>query len=165
VVGIKKNWRLRLDMKKIIIGFIGILISVGFYSSTSLVSAGPFDSAKNQACQGLEFEENTTGECDDAGAGDKLDNTVASVINIASLAVGAISVIMVIIGGMKYVTSQGDSNGITSAKNTIVYAIVGLIIVVLSQIIVRFVIDRSTDAGNSATEQKFDLNNASSPTR
>lgn len=74
---------------------------------------------------------------------DTLQNTVTSVINILSLVVGTVAVVMVIVGGMKYVSSQGDSSAIASAKNTIVYALVGLVIVALAQVIVRFVVQRS----------------------
>lgn len=133
-------------MKKILLGFAGLLISVGLYSSTALVSAGPFDSARSQACQGLEFDDNATGECNEEGAGEKIDSTVTAVINIASLVVGAVAVIMVIIGGLKYVSSQGDSSGTAAAKNTIMYALIGLIIVALAQVMVRFVINRSSEA-------------------
>jgi hypothetical protein len=55
-----------------------------------------------------------------------------------------VAVIMIIVGGLKYITSGGDSGNITSAKNTILYAIVGLIVVALAQIIVRFVLERAT---------------------
>lgn len=53
---------------------------------------------------------------------------------------GVVSVIMIIIGGLKYITSAGDSGNVSGAKNTILYAIIGLVIVALSQIIVRFVL-------------------------
>jgi hypothetical protein len=52
---------------------------------------------------------------------------------------------MIIIGGLKYVTSAGDSNSITSAKNTILYAIIGIIIAASAQFLVQFVL-RRTDA-------------------
>lgn len=78
-----------------------------------------------------------------------IDNTVVAVINIVSGVVGVISVIMVIIGGLKYTSSQGDSSGISSAKNTIIYAVVGLVIVVLAQVIVRFVVGRVTTLPSS----------------
>jgi len=73
-----------------------------------------------------------------------VNNTIALVINIISLVVGVIAVIMIIIGGLKYITSGGDSGNITGAKNTILYAIIGLIIVALAQIIVRFVLAKVT---------------------
>lgn len=61
-------------------------------------------------------------------------------INIFSIVVGVIAVIMIIVGGLKYITSSGDSGNVTSAKNTILYAVIGLVIVALAQVIVRFVL-------------------------
>ncbi|MBQ3430803.1 hypothetical protein IJG20_01705 [Candidatus Saccharibacteria bacterium] len=53
--------------------------------------------------------------------------------------VGAISVIMLIIGGLRYALSAGDSKKVTDAKNTILYALIGLAIAILSYAIVDFV--------------------------
>lgn len=75
-----------------------------------------------------------------------VDGVIKTIINILSLIVGIIAVIMIIIGGLKYITSSGDSNNITSAKNTILYAIIGLIIVALAQVIVLFVLDKTVGA-------------------
>lgn len=71
-----------------------------------------------------------------------VDSVIRTIINILSLIVGIVAVIMIIIGGLKYITSSGDANNISSAKNTILYAIIGLIIVALAQVIVRFVLDQ-----------------------
>src|SRR3989344_2084484 len=71
-----------------------------------------------------------------------VDNIIKLVINIFSLIVGVVSVIMIIIGGLKYITSGGDSGNVTGAKNTILYAIIGLVIVALAQFVVRFVLCR-----------------------
>jgi hypothetical protein len=57
-------------------------------------------------------------------------------------ATGAISVIMVIIGGFKYTLSAGDSNATSSAKNTIMYSIIGLVVAILAQVIVSFILSR-----------------------
>jgi hypothetical protein len=57
------------------------------------------------------------------------------------LAVGVISVFMLIYGGLRYITSGGDSKKVTDAKNTILYAIVGLIVAILAFAIVRFVLN------------------------
>lgn len=54
--------------------------------------------------------------------------------------IGAISVLMIIIGGIRYTTSNGDQSAVTSAKNTILYSIIGLIVAMLSYGIVHFVI-------------------------
>jgi hypothetical protein len=51
---------------------------------------------------------------------------------------------MVIYGGFKYITSGGDSGKVTSAKNTIVYAAIGLVVVALAQFIVKFVLGKAS---------------------
>ncbi|HMI09089.1 MAG TPA: hypothetical protein VK497_01680 [Candidatus Saccharimonadales bacterium] len=63
------------------------------------------------------------------------------VINLLLTALGMISIIMIIIGGVRYTTSQGDSSGIKSAKDTIVYSVVGLVVAILSYSIVNFVLE------------------------
>ncbi len=78
-----------------------------------------------------------------------VNDIIATVINIFSLVVGVVSVIMIIVGGLKYITSGGDSGNVSGAKNTILYAIVGLVIVALAQIIVRFVLTRVTESGGT----------------
>ncbi len=90
-----------------------------------------------------------TGGCAADDPQQKVNNIITTVINIFSLVVGVVSVIMIIIGGLKYITSGGESNNVTSAKNTIMYALIGLVIVVLAQVIVRFVLTRvlEQDAG------------------
>jgi len=84
----------------------------------------------------------------ESGAGATVDNLVADIINIISLIVGVVSVIMIIIGGLRYITSNGDSGNVTNAKNTILYAIIGLVVVALAQLIVRFVIERTASTSS-----------------
>ncbi|MBM3210512.1 hypothetical protein FJZ39_04200 [Candidatus Saccharibacteria bacterium] len=66
---------------------------------------------------------------------------IKMVINILLFIVGIISVIMLIIGGIRYATSGGDSGSVTSAKNTILYAIIGLIVAIFAYAIINFVVD------------------------
>jgi len=63
------------------------------------------------------------------------------ITNTALMIVGIISVIMLVWGGLRYVMSGGDSKKVTDAKNTVLYAIIGLIIAVLSYAIVNFVLN------------------------
>jgi hypothetical protein len=74
----------------------------------------------------------------------KVNQTIALIINIFSVVVGVVAVIMVIVGGFKYITSNGDSGNVSGAKNTILYAVIGLVVVALAQFIVRFVLNRAT---------------------
>lgn len=86
------------------------------------------------------------------GDGNCIGNTIAdkplfgdgsifqSVADVLIFVVGAASVIMVIIGGLKYVLSGGDSAGVKGAKDTILYAIIGIIVAALAYALVHFVI-------------------------
>lgn len=74
------------------------------------------------------------------------NNIITKIINILSVIVGVIAVIMIVVGGFRYITSGGSSEKVTAAKNTILYALIGLIIVALAQVIVRFVLQKTTQA-------------------
>jgi hypothetical protein len=99
-----------------------------------------------QVTCGTEFEQNTGGQgCTPSSSGKNLVDVITDVINIFSWIVGAVSVIMIIYGGFRYITSAGNDANVTSAKNTILYAIIGLVIVALAQVIVRFVMTQFTN--------------------
>jgi uncharacterized membrane protein len=87
----------------------------------------------------------TTETCNTNANASKLNTLIKNIINIFSILVGIVAVIMIIVGGFRYITSGGDSGNVTTAKNTILYAIVGLVIVALAQFIVRFVLEKSTN--------------------
>lgn len=63
------------------------------------------------------------------------------IVNIMLFLVGAIAVIMLIVGGIRYVTSGGAQDQVTAAKNTIMYAIVGIVVAVLAYAVVNFVVN------------------------
>lgn len=64
------------------------------------------------------------------------------IVKILLYIIGAVSVIMIIIGGVRYTISQGDSAAITAAKNTILYAVIGLIVAIFAYAIVDFVVSK-----------------------
>lgn len=70
------------------------------------------------------------------------DGIVRKVINLLMTLAGVIAVIVIIIGGIRYTTSGGDAGNTKSAKNTILYAIIGLVVAIMSFAIVNFVLDR-----------------------
>ena len=67
-----------------------------------------------------------------------------TITNVLLYVIGAISVIMLIIGGIRYVVSGGDSGAVTSAKNTILYAVIGIVVAILAYALVNFVITSFT---------------------
>lgn len=66
--------------------------------------------------------------------------TMAQVISTLLVVLGMIAVIMIIVGGIRYATANGDQSAIKSAKNTILYAVVGVVIAILAYAIVNFTI-------------------------
>ena len=68
------------------------------------------------------------------------------IANTLIFIVGAISVIYLIIGALRYVTSNGDSKAVTAAKDTILYAVIGVVIAVISFALVQFVINALNNA-------------------
>jgi len=115
---------------------LGLLIP----ASVPAMVGAQVDINKN-LCAGASFA--ADGTCDDAsGAAAKtaVGDYIIAGVNILSILVGVIAVVMIIIGGIKYITSNGDAGNVTGAKNTIMYALIGLIIVALSQVIVKFVL-------------------------
>jgi len=73
---------------------------------------------------------------------DKVQDIVKTVINTIIFVLGMIAVIMIVIGGVRYTTSNGDSSSVKAAKDTILYAVVGLVVAILAYAIVNFVLGR-----------------------
>ncbi len=88
----------------------------------------------------------TAGTCKTTtnGGATSLNTIISDIINIFSVIVGVVAVIMIIVGGFRYVTSGGKDESVKTAKNTILYALIGLVIVALAQIIVKFVLNKAT---------------------
>ncbi len=113
----------------------------------AVVSAADDPNIQGSLCTGaanLQFGEPGDCQTNKQETEDKVNNLVAQIINIFSVVVGIVAVIMIIIGGFRYITSGGDSGNVTGAKNTILYAIIGLVIVALAQFIVKFILSKAT---------------------
>jgi hypothetical protein len=107
-------------------------------------------SAVDDLCEGIGSDASGDG-CVQEDGGPSVEGIIGTVINILSLIVGIVAVIMIIFGGFKYITAGGDSGQLTSARHTITYAIVGLVIVALAQFIVQFVIQQVTGSNEEET--------------
>jgi hypothetical protein len=100
-------------------------------TAVSLVSAMP---VRAQVSSGIGATESAASTAD----GD-LSTIINNTINILLFIVGAAAVIMLIIGGIRYILSSGDQTAVAAAKNTILYAIIGVIVAMLAYAIVNFV--------------------------
>ena len=83
-------------------------------------------------------------DCTTADQTNKVNNLISTILNVLSVIVGIIAVVMIIIGGFHYITSGGSDEKVKKAKNTLLYAIIGLVVVALAQIIVKFVLQKAT---------------------
>lgn len=109
---------------------LGIVAAPAMVPQTVTAAADP--NAKAQLCNGI-------GGCtNDNGAG--FNSLIKTIVNILLLIIGAASVIMIVIGGMRYTLSNGDSSAVKGAKDTILYAIIGLIVASAAYAIVNWVI-------------------------
>mgnify|MGYP001018862942 CR=1 FL=1 len=101
---------------------------------TTVLASSIRTTAKDQISAGVQ---NAGGDSN----GISIDTAIKSIVNIMLFLLGAIAVIMIVIGGIRYTTSNGDSNSINSAKNTILYAVIGLVVAILAFAIVNFILD------------------------
>lgn len=115
---------------------LGIVFAGGL-SLAPIAYAAPSDAAA-QACAGVTAA--AGGSCSNDSSGTDVNALINTIINLLSWIIGVIAVIMIIFGGFRFVTSSGDSGKVASARSTIIYALIGLVIVALAQTIVKFVI-------------------------
>lgn len=116
----------------------GVIAALLLAATTVFSTALPASAAQSvfQGCNGA--VDSTV--C--ANKDDKAQPMITIVINTILIILGIIAVLMIIIGGIRYTLSGGDASGIQSAKNTIMYAVIGLVIAILAFAIVNFVIAR-----------------------
>lgn len=119
-------------MKYTRLGMLGLLIG-GIIVVATVQPAVAID-VVNDSCSGV-----NNAVCD--AQDDDVYDLIGNIISVLLFIIGVIAVIMIVISGLKYVTSNGDTNQVTSAKNTILYSVIGLIVAIMAYGIVEFVID------------------------
>lgn len=122
--GMKKILRIILPMLIMVVA----VVAMGVVASSSVSALTLQEGAEAARCDGCPAD-----LFGDNGVFKKVTNTILYIV-------GIIAVIMLIIGGIRYVTSGGDAKKVTDAKNTVLYAIIGLVIAFLAFAIVNFVI-------------------------
>ncbi len=123
-------------MKRLIlaISVFGLLISQVLMSGVSYAAPALDQGAKSGFEKGIE---NSGGTSEDTVTG-----TIQKVINLLLFIAGVIAVIYILIGGIRYVTSNGDSGAAKKARDTIMYALIGLVIAISAYSIVNLILGR-----------------------
>lgn len=116
-----------------------ILLTLGFIGSLSLAipqsSVGAFD-VFDDACSGSAAN---TALCKDRDS-EQVQTFAKKLVNAMLFILGAVAVIVIIFAGVFYITAMGDSAAITKAKNTLLYAVVGLVVAIAAYAIVNYVL-------------------------
>ena len=127
-------------MQKIKLIVAGMIMSLGLVAMPGLAVMGggivyaADTDAKQQLCYGIVG-------CNATGT-KTLPDIVKTIVNILLYILGAVAVIMIVIGGIRYTTSGGDSSAIKGAKDTILYSIIGLVVAFMAYAIVNWVIGK-----------------------
>ena len=117
---------------KYLILALGLVASLGLFAVPSTTWA---KSALDAACEKTPDTEVCL-ERDNT----KFSKFVKDIVNTLLYVLGAVAVIVIIVAGILYATSSGDPALITKAKNTLLYAVIGLIVAIMAYAIVNFVI-------------------------
>lgn len=127
-------------MKKLIV-FIQMTLIVLATSVFLIAPQTVHADAKTAVCEGAGIVGGVS-SCDPPEGTKTINDYIRIGLNVFSAIIGVVAVVMMMIGGIKYVTSQGDATQTNNAKNTILYAAIGLVVAAIAQIFVQFVLSR-----------------------
>lgn len=114
-----------------------LLVSAILFGMTPIASATETDANSGAAAAQANGVQTCLFKNEDKGCTSGVFNTIA---NAGLFIIGALCVIMLIYGGIRYTISGGDSAQVTAAKNTILYAIVGIVVALLAAAVVNWVL-------------------------
>lgn len=143
-MGFRQRFGLALTVLPICMLLGGCLLPAAATALTP-VNVGASASFKTEVCSGLD-QLNSAQSCGTGGQS-VINKVIKAVVQVLSVVLGVAGVIMVIISGFRYITSGGDSGSVSSAKRTLIYALVGLAVAALAQFLVHFVINNAVKAG------------------
>lgn len=130
---------MKKNIKQIVLGAIALPVMVLGASLAAAPANAAFDKGLMDgatSAQGKDQQGDAATLFGDGGQG----GIFRTITNVLLFLIGAVSVIMLIVGGIRYVVSGGDSTAVQNAKNTILYAIVGVVVAILAYAVVNFVI-------------------------
>ena len=123
----RKKFQLFIAALAVTLGVSGAVLAP---ATTYAACSSPADCVKD----GVNKAGGSASKTTDAG------EIIQTIVRVLLFLIGAVSVIMIIIGGIRYTTSNGDASQAKAAKDTILYSVVGLIIAIMAYAIVRWVV-------------------------
>lgn len=130
----------RLRLASLIITGIISLFGISLAAAQPALAQNPHEKSICEGSGGEWDPGANGGTCRTPGSVRTVPNTIRRVVTILIFIVGAVSILMIVVGGLRYVLSGGDEKAVAAAKNTIIFAIVGVVIAVAAYAIVNFVL-------------------------
>lgn len=127
----------------LVFSFTSILLGAQRVYADNAVKFVPSSTDVNQigGCAGTD-----SAICEDIGAGGNplfgADGVLTKVAGIFAMITGVISVFMMLIGGLRYINSNGDPQKTATARKTIIYAVIGVLVASIGGVLVRFILTR-----------------------
>lgn len=115
---------------------VSIIVPVGVNSQRALANVA---NSKDAVCEGIGGA--TGASCTPAEA-NRVTETIRGALRIFQVIAGIVAVFYMVIAGLRFITSSGSSDGVKSARNTILYSAIGIIIVIVSEAIIQLVLKR-----------------------
>ncbi len=113
-----------------------VMCLVMVFTAVSPVSLPVYADSRDEAQNGAKLVDGG------GGSNQNLPDIITTIINVMLFIAAALAVIMIIYGGIRYITAHGDEKQVKVAKDTIVYSVAGLIIAILAYALVTFIFDR-----------------------
>ena len=126
-------------------GFIAICGLLTIYPSSAYADPAGEETTtstiKDSACEGVQWAltGQKDGSCDETYKIESVWGWIHTIINYVLIVVGIVAVVFIIIGGVRFQTSAGEPDKVKSAKNTLMFSIIGLVIAILAGVIVQIV--------------------------
>ncbi len=129
----KKYLSTKIRLLAILLLFSSTLVSIG--TQPAKVAAQNF----GEVCHGVAYTGDNCDKPNDTKAQTSLNKLITRALEIFSLIVGIVAVVMIMFGGFRYITAGGDSGKISSAQQTIIYALVGLVVAAMARSIAWYI--------------------------
>lgn len=125
------KWKLLLISGLLVLGLLAVPVATYACPSSN--------SASGQVLSGVG---QAGSDCSSGG----VNNTISTAVTILSIVVGSAAIIMILVSGIRYITSGGDSGKVSSAKSTLIYALIGVVIAAVAQLLVHFILFQSNSS-------------------
>jgi hypothetical protein len=131
-----------MSLKRILIGLTGVAVAVLIVAGagSTALAKDPFNGVDCSKAPGSAVCTGKTNSDENPLTGP--NGTIRRVTGLLARIAGVAAVIVIMVGGFMYITANGESNKISEAKNVIIYAVVGLVVIVLAQYIIIFILSK-----------------------